>query len=165
LESGERAPLLAATRVGELLEAVARHLRPQAETKNLTLKLAASINLPPALTDRAGIERVVTNLVTNAMRHTAPGGEIKISAEPREHFIAVHVADTGSGIPPEYLPHIFSRFVQIPHATPGGTGLGLAISKRIVEAHGGQIGVQSAIGRGTTFTFTLPACGQNPARG
>jgi signal transduction histidine kinase len=69
--------------------------------------------------------------------------------------VAVSVSDTGSGIPLEYLPHIFDKFVQVPDSPNGGAGLGLAISKSIVEAHGGQIGVQSQVGRGTTFTFTL----------
>jgi signal transduction histidine kinase len=66
------------------------------------------------------------------------------------------VADTGSGIPPEYLPRIFDKFVQVPNAPSGGAGLGLAISKYIIEAHGGQISVRSELGRGTTFTCTLP---------
>jgi signal transduction histidine kinase len=92
--------------------------------------------------------------VTNALRHTKQG-EIKISAEGRDNHVAVSVCDTGSGIPAEYLPHIFDKFVQVPYAPTGGAGLGLTISKSIVEAHGGQISVQSQLGRGTTFTFTL----------
>ena len=69
--------------------------------------------------------------------------------------------DTGSGIPAEYLPHIFDKFVQVPDAPTGGAGLGLTISKSIVEAHGGQISVQSQVGRGTTFTFTLPLAAES----
>jgi signal transduction histidine kinase len=69
--------------------------------------------------------------------------------------VAVSVADTGRGIPPEYLPIIFDKFVRVPNAPSGGAGLGLAISKSIIEAHGGQIVVQSKLGYGTTFTFTL----------
>lgn len=83
-------------------------------------------------------------------------GQIKINAEHRGDHIAVSVQDTGSGIPAEYLPHVFDKFVQVPDAPTGGVGLGLTISKSIVEAHGGQISVQSQLGRGTTFTFTLP---------
>ena len=70
--------------------------------------------------------------------------------------------DTGSGIPPEYLPRIFEKFVQVPNAPSGGAGLGLAISKHLIEAHGGQISVRSEVGRGTTFTFTLPVAGVAP---
>jgi signal transduction histidine kinase len=110
------------------------------------------------LADRLQIERVISNLVINALRHTKHG-EIKISAEQRENHVAVSVSDTGSGIPTEYLPHIFDKFVQVPDAPTGGAGLGLTISKSIVEAHGGQISVQSQVGRGTTFTFTLPLAG------
>jgi signal transduction histidine kinase len=90
------------------------------------------------------------------MRYTSRGGEIQIRAVRRDHAVAISVCDTGSGIPSEYLPHIFDKFVQVPEAPTGGAGLGLALSKSIVEAHGGQISVQSELGRGTTFTFTLP---------
>jgi len=70
------------------------------------------------------------------------------------------VADTGTGIPAEYLNRIFERFVQVPGARSGGAGLGLSISKKLVELHGGQIGVRSELGKGSTFTFLLPIAGQ-----
>jgi signal transduction histidine kinase len=98
---------------------------------------------------------VLTNLVINAIRYTRQG-EIRIDAEPRGHYVAVSVSDSGSGIPQEYLPHIFDKFVQVPGAAIGGAGLGLAISRLIVESHGGQISVQSEMEKGSTFTFTLP---------
>jgi signal transduction histidine kinase len=98
------------------------------------------------MVDRLQIERVISNLVINALGHTKKG-EIKISAEQRESHVAVSVSDTGSGIPSEYLPHIFDKFVQVPDAPTGGAGLGLTISKSIVEGHGGQICVQSQVGR------------------
>jgi signal transduction histidine kinase len=79
-----------------------------------------------------------------------------LSAVQRQGHVAISVKDTGHGIPPEYLAHIFEKFVRVPDAPSGDAGLGLAISKRIVEAHGGKIVVQSEIGRGTVFTFTLP---------
>ena len=104
---------------------------------------------------RSQIERVLNNLVINAIRHTKDG-EIKINAEERENFLAVSIYDTGGGIAGEYLPHIFDKFVQVPDTATGGVGLGLTVSKSIVEAHGGQISVQSQVGQGTTFTFTLP---------
>ncbi len=107
------------------------------------------------MADRSQVERVVANLVVNAIRYTRQG-EIRINAEARGHYVAVSVSDTGEGIPPEYLSHIFDKFVQVPGAATGGAGLGLAISRLIVEAHGGQISVQSEVGHGSTFTFTLP---------
>jgi signal transduction histidine kinase len=125
------------------------------EAKGLKLSVDAPVELAWVSVDRLQIERVISNLVINALRHTKQG-EIKISAEQRDNHVAVSVSDTGSGIPTEYLPHIFDKFVQVPDAPTGGAGLGLAISKSIIEAHGGQISVQSQVGRGTTFTFTLP---------
>jgi signal transduction histidine kinase len=118
--------------------------------------------LPRVLADRAQIERVVSNLVSNALRHTEPGGTIHISAVRRDGHVAVSVTDTGHGIPPEYLPRIFDKFIRVPQAPSGGAGLGLAISKSIVEAHGGQIVVQSRVRHGTTFTFTLPTTSESP---
>jgi NtrC-family two-component system sensor histidine kinase KinB len=155
IEAGESQPQLAPIRVRDLIKALAEELRPQVETKGLTLRVDLPINDQQILLDRTQIERVITNLVINAIRHTKQG-EIRISAERRGDLTAISVADTGSGIPPEYLPHIFDKFVQVPDAPTGGAGLGLTISKSIVEAHGGQIGVQSEVGHGTTFTFVLP---------
>jgi PAS domain S-box-containing protein len=155
IEAGESQPQLAPVRARDLIAAVAEELRPQVEGKRLELRVDVPFDLPRVMVDRLQIERVISNLVINALRHTTQGG-IKISAEQRDSHIAVSVCDTGSGIPTEYLPHIFDKFVQVPDAPTGGAGLGLTISKSIVEAHGGQISVQSQVGRGTTFTFTLP---------
>jgi signal transduction histidine kinase len=130
-------------------------LRPQVEAKGLELGVNAGMDLPRVSVDRLQIERVISNLVINALRHTKRG-EIKISAEPRNSDLAISVSDTGTGIPAEYLPHIFDKFVQVADAPVGGAGLGLTIAKSIVEAHGGKISVQSQVGHGTTFTFTLP---------
>ena len=113
--------------------------------------------IPLVSADRPQIERVITNLVMNALRYTDPSGSIRVQAVRRDGHVAVSVADSGRGIPPEYLPRIFDKFAQVPGSRPGGAGLGLAISKRIVEAHGGQIVVKSIVGHGTTFTFTLQA--------
>jgi PAS domain S-box-containing protein len=155
IEAGESQPQLATVSARDLLNTAVKELRPQVETKGLKLSVDAPVTLPWVMVDRLQIERVVSNLVINALRHTKQG-EIKISAEQRDNYVAVSIQDTGSGIPSEYLPHIFDKFVQVPDAPTGGAGLGLTISKSIVEAHGGQISVQSEVGRGTTFTFTLP---------
>jgi PAS domain S-box-containing protein len=155
IEAGESQPQLATVSARELLTAAVKELRPQVEAKGVELNVDAPVELPSVSLDRLQIERVINNLVINALRYTKTG-EIKISAEQRDNHLAFSVSDTGSGIPTEYLPHIFDKFVQVPDAPTGGAGLGLAITKSIIEAHGGQIGVQSQVGRGTTFTFTLP---------
>jgi two-component system, NtrC family, sensor histidine kinase KinB len=155
IEAGESQPQLATVSARDLITTAVKELRPQVETKGLELSVDAAVELPSVMVDRLQIERVISNLVINALRHTKQG-QIKISAEVRDGHIAVSISDTGSGIPSEYLPHIFDKFVQVPGAPTGGAGLGLTISKSIVEAHGGQISVQSQVGRGTTFTFTLP---------
>jgi PAS domain S-box-containing protein len=155
IEAGESQPQLSPVRTRDLILTVAKELRPQVEAKGLELRVDATVDLPQVEVDRTQIERVISNLVINAIRYTR-NGEINISAERRNDHVAVSVSDTGSGIPSEYLPHIFDKFVQVPGAQAGGAGLGLAISKSLVEAHGGRISVQSEVGRGTTFTFTLP---------
>src|SRR6202008_4873745 len=160
IEAGENQPQLAPARARELIATVAEELRPQVEAKRLELRLDTPVDLPPVMVDRLQVERVISNFVINALRHTRQG-EIKISAELRDSHIAISICDTGSGIPAEYLPHIFDKFVQVPDAPTGGAGLGLTISKSIVEAHGGQISVQSQVGRGSTFTFTLPLAAES----
>jgi PAS domain S-box-containing protein len=154
IEAGESRPQLVSVPAHDLISKSVEELRLQVETNGLELRVDAPVDLPSVVVDRSQIERVVSNLVINAIRYTRHG-EIKISAERRGSYVAVSVCDTGSGIPTEYLPHIFDKFVQVPGAPTGGAGLGLAISKSIVESHGGQISVQSEVGRGTTFTFTL----------
>jgi PAS domain S-box-containing protein len=160
IEAGESQPQLASISARDLLTTAIDELRPQAAAKGLELKVAAPVDLPRVSVDRMQIERVIGNLVMNALRHTK-NGEITISAEQRDNHVAISVADTGSGIPSEYLPHVFDKFVQVPDAPTGGAGLGLTISKSIVEAHGGQISVQSQVGRGSTFTFTLPLAAES----
>src|SRR6185295_4533831 len=155
IEAGESKPSFEPVRTRDLLDAATKELQPQVESKGLDFKIEAPSDLPVVKVDRSQVERVLANLVVNAIRYTKQG-EIKITAQPRGNSVAVSVSDTGSGIPAEYLPHIFDKFVQVPGAATGGAGLGLAISRLIVEAHGGQISVQSEPSCGSTFTFTLP---------
>ncbi len=163
IEAGESTPHLSPINARDVILIAADAFRTQVESKGITLTVDASPGLPCVLADRAQIERVVSNLVSNALRHTEAGGTIHISAVRRDGQVAVSVTDTGHGIPPEHLPSIFDKFIRVPGAPSGGAGLGLAISKSIVEAHGGQIVVQSRVGHGTTFTFTLPATSESPA--
>jgi signal transduction histidine kinase len=155
IEAGESQPQLQTLSLRELILKEADELRPQVETKGLSFRLDLPPDLPPVHADASQIARVITNLVVNAIRYTKEG-EIGINAARRGRYVVVSVSDTGIGIPTEYLPHIFEKFVQVPGAPTGGAGLGLAISRLIVDAHGGQISAQSELGQGATFTFTLP---------
>jgi two-component system, NtrC family, sensor histidine kinase KinB len=156
IESGEATPRLAPVRIEEVIQSAVEDFRLAAEGKDQSLRTDVATGLAPLHADVAQIRRVLDNLLSNAIRHTPRGGEIRITAARREDYVAVSVADTGHGIPPEYLPRLFNRFLSIPGAQSGGTGLGLAISKRLIEAHGGQISAQSQVGLGATITFTLP---------
>jgi two-component system, NtrC family, sensor histidine kinase KinB len=156
IEAGDRPPYLRSVQVNELITATGDSFRAQADSKGVAFLTEASGELRCVLADRLQIERVLSNLVSNALRHTDAGGQVRIGAVHRNGYAAISITDTGHGIPAEFLPNIFDKFVQVPNAPSGRAGLGLAISKRIVEAHGGQLVVQSTIGQGTTFTFTLP---------
>ena len=124
---------------------------------NLTLKLPP--DLPPVQADSDRVRQVLHNLLTNALRHTPEGGQIEIEAQLSDHQARIIVADTGSGITAADLPHVFDRFWRADKSRSrehGGSGLGLAIARQLIEAHGGQIGVESGgVGRGSRFWFTL----------
>jgi two-component system, NtrC family, sensor histidine kinase KinB len=128
----------------------------QAESKGLHVVVDAPSEVPEVSADRDQVERVLVNLVTNATRATPPGGTITVAASGRGDDVVFSVADTGPGIPRDYLPRIFEPFIQVPNASAGGSGLGLTISRRIVEGHGGRLSVQSEPGRGSTFSFNIP---------
>jgi two-component system OmpR family sensor kinase/two-component system sensor histidine kinase BaeS len=106
--------------------------------------------------DPVRIREVLTNLISNALRHTSAGGAVtvRLTSDPAARQVTVAVQDSGAGILPDILPHVFDRFYKSDESR--GMGLGLAIAKNLVEAHGGQIKAQSAPGRGTTLSFTLP---------
>jgi len=163
IESGAVTPQLTAVRPATLLFEAIEPLRLQVEARGLRLEVDAAPDLPRVAVDRGQIERVIVNLVTNAMRATPAGGAITVAAVPRTAEVAISVADTGSGIPREFLATIFEPFVQVPRGPSGGAGLGLTISRRIVEGHGGRLSVQSEPGRGSTFTFTVPLAAEQQA--
>ncbi len=121
---------------------------------NNRLILRIPIDLPKVNADSTRLQRVFVNLISNALKHTK-NGTVLIKAEADDEAVTVTVKDTGSGISPEDLPHIWERYYKGKHSETG-TGLGLFICKFIVESHGGTIGVESEAGRGTVFTFTLP---------
>ncbi|HJR65316.1 MAG TPA: ATP-binding protein [Gemmatimonadaceae bacterium] len=138
-------------------------LEPLIAEKSLTLREELPDYLPRANVDSRRIVQVLENLVSNAVKHTAAGGEIRIHAEATNGEILVSVRDTGSGIPSENLPHLFDRFWQARGARRGGAGLGLAIAKGIVEAHGGRMWVESELGSGSLFGFSIPLDSDSPA--
>ena len=147
--------------VGDLLRDAQVNFTPQAADRSVTLALDLPSELPKVLADQRRIAQVLGNLLTNALRHTPSGGRVTLSAAGNEKTVRVTVTDTGAGIPPEDLPYIFERFWRGEKSRSragGGAGLGLAIAKHLIQAHGGQIGVESPSeeGQGTTFYFTLP---------
>ena len=130
--------------------------RKQTGVKNVSLTSEASESLSGVKADENKIMWVLTNLISNALRYVRPGGNICLSADRIGSHVHLSVIDDGPGIPVEYQSKIFQKFVQVNGQEPGGTGLGLAICKEIVRAHRGTIWVESTLGQGSTFTFTLP---------
>jgi len=121
-----------------------------------TLDLDIDEDLPRAMADPSRVRQVVTNLLTNAHQYTQEGGGIAVVARATRHMLTVEVSDTGRGMTPEEVEHVFERFYRAAEAGQPGTGLGLAIVKSLVDLQGGSIDVRSALGEGTTFTVRLP---------
>ena len=136
-----------------LLDAAAQSFAAQAEDGGVRLRVEADEELPNLDGDALRIGEVLGNLVANALRHTPAGGEVALAARRGDDGVVFRVRDTGSGIDPERLPHVFDRFSKTPDSK--GAGLGLAIAKSLVEAHGGTIRADSGAS-GTTIAFTLP---------
>ena len=146
--------------ISELAHDVVQKFNLTAEEKRISIQIDHNQHLPFANADIAMIERVIENLLDNALRHTSPGGSIRLAFSAQNGDISVCVRDTGCGIPEEDLPHIFDRFYhrdRTRESKSGYSGLGLAIAKRILELHNKSIIVESKAGSGTTFTFFLPA--------
>ncbi len=157
IEAGKIGLELAVVAVKDLFEKAVSVLARQADEKAIELSFVAEHNAPPVKADPNKITWVLTNLISNALRYTGPGGCIKIAAEAAGPWMRISVADNGMGIPFEYQSRIFDKFVQVDSSkSPGGSGLGLAICREIVRAHGGAIWVDSRPGEGSTFVFTLP---------
>ena len=133
--------------------------RTNAHRVSLVMDIADR-SLPPVDIDPGRIRQVLRNLLDNAVRHTPPGGTVTLTAAPEgQVFVRFHVADTGSGIEPEDLPHVFEHFYKADPArerSRSGSGIGLAIVKQIVEAHGGTVSVESEPGKGSIFSFSVP---------
>lgn len=137
--------------------------KSELEKKRIEISFEHPDTLPIINADALLINRVITNLLDNALKYTEPGGSITVKLLDRQADILVQIADTGIGISQDHLPHIFDPFYQANPGSPG-SGLGLSIVKKIVEAHGGNIWVESEPGKGSTFSFTLPKNPQGISR-
>lgn len=166
LNSREMKPHLQFFSLGELVQDVVQKFLALVETKQVTLQAKLGEDLPFVSADIGLIERVLENLIENALRHTPPGGRVTVTLSPAGRQIVTQVADTGCGILPEDLPHIFDRYYRggtKQRVSDNGAGLGLAITKRILELHGAAITVQSEVKRGTMFSFSLSSIPQSVA--
>jgi histidine kinase len=148
--------------ISTLVNAVSKRLAAKAQAKRISLVLDLSADPMPVLADEDRAIQVLTNLIGNALQYTPEGGKVTISAGRTNHEIQISVHDTGVGIPPEHLSHIFDRFYRVDKSRSrqagGGSGIGLTIARALVEAQGGRIWVESAgEGQGSGFIFTLPA--------
>jgi len=146
--------------IQEIAQDVVQKFGLQASQRKVRLGAGFDPECPPVFGDLALLERLLDNLVENALRHTPAGGEVHLHVGPAGEWVEVRVQDSGEGIPTSQLAHVFDRYYQADRGesgTAGAAGLGLAIARRIVELHGGEITVESVEGQGTCFVVRLPA--------
>jgi NtrC-family two-component system sensor histidine kinase KinB len=153
LDSGKREPQLERIQPYTELVSARNRMNDVACSRGIRLEIKAFADLSYIQADRRAVRTILDNLLTNALRYTPAGGEVMLEAEERKRFIQFTVRDSGKGIAAERLGKIFDRFSSF---SDGGSGLGLALVRRLVESLGGQISVESRLGHGTTFRFTLP---------
>jgi signal transduction histidine kinase len=158
IEAGKMELNIEEVNITEVTDEALELVRPHADEKGLEVRSLIPLGLANVWADRARVRQVLANMLANAVKFTERG-TVSVSAVAAEGWVTVSVADTGVGISPEAQAYVFDEFRQADSSTTrryGGTGLGLAISKRLVTLHGGRIWVDSEIGRGSTFHFTLP---------
>ena len=159
IESGEMKMSFRYFSIVEFLQQIVEETRPQAEKKDVPIVFTSELDpRENVYGDRGRLKQVMINLIDNALKYTDRGGSVEVGVRREGNHSTVWVKDTGSGIGPEHVDRIFERFYRIDRDRSrevGGTGLGLAIVKHIVEAHGGTIRVESEVGKGSTFSFTL----------
>jgi signal transduction histidine kinase len=157
LEQGKIQLRLRPERPASLLRSAAESFQPRAADQGVQLSIEAPDDLPPVAVDADQFQHALQNLLDNALTHTPQGGRITLAAEQAEGKVAFSVADTGSGIPVQFLPYVFERYFRVPGETAhGGSGLGLAIVREIVTAHGGSVQCESIPGEKTVFNMSLP---------
>lgn len=158
LESGRIELTLAPIKLGSIVDSVFQELRARADAHQVSTENRVGSDLT-VVADSNRLRQVFLNLIENAIKYGKKGGHVVVAvARPDAQTVEVSVADDGPGIPPDSLPRIFERFYRVDKARSrdaGGTGLGLAIVKHIVQSHGGKVWVQSELGKGSTFYFTL----------
>lgn len=161
VETGALDVRIAPVDLAALVRSEAALLRPLAQRESaVVINVEAQPDMPPALADADRLRQILANLVRNAIRHTPEGGIIALGIAHQDRWLVLTVADTGEGIEPEHLPHIFDRFYRVDQArtrAAGGAGLGLAIVREFVEKMGGRVTVRSVVGEGTCFEVSLPA--------
>lgn len=158
-EAGELKLVYQEEDIAKLVKQAVTPWQSQLAAKEISLSLDLPDNLPLVNIDWQRVNQVLHNLLENAVAYTHKGGTINVAATTQGDWVEVCVSDTGEGIPAEDLPNIFERFYRVDKSrarVTGGSGLGLTIAKRLVEAHGGKITVQSKLGKGSRFSFTLP---------
>jgi histidine kinase len=159
-EAGQMSLDLRAVNALDLVRATADRLQPQFQDKGVSLALELPADLPPVRADRERVAQILLNVLGNALQYTPAGGQVNVQARRQGQEVVIIVRDTGLGIAPNHLPHIFERFYRVDKSRSragGGSGIGLTIAKHLVEAHGGRIWADSpGPGQGATFTFTLP---------
>jgi signal transduction histidine kinase len=159
MESGETELTLEPVNLAQLIQSAVSRVSSTLQTRSIASSVFMPAHLPPVEVDLDMIDRVIINLLDNAIKFTPSGGQISVSAEPRPDHVAVSITDTGCGIPPEQRPHIFERFSRgtSDGPRPRGFGLGLTFCKLAVEAHGGRIWIEDGDGgAGCKSIFTLP---------
>jgi signal transduction histidine kinase len=158
MDAGETRPHAEAFSMAELVQDVVQEFRLRAAERGIRLEAHPDVDLPFVEADIGMVERVLENLLENALRHTPERGRVTVRTIPDGHLLHIEIEDTGSGIAAADLPRIFDRFYRASSegSSLGGSGLGLAISKRILELHGCPIEARSTPGQGTTFAFGLP---------
>jgi signal transduction histidine kinase len=156
LQSGKIELRRVMIRIFSIIKHIVDQHRLVAEEQGLMLSYVLPAFDEEVFADPERLELVFANLITNAIRHTPTGGSIEIRVLPNEKFLRIEIKDTGEGIPQEYQAQVFDKYFQVPGSIRRGTGLGLALAKNIIEAHGGEIGLKSEPGQGSTFWFTLP---------
>jgi two-component system, NtrC family, sensor histidine kinase KinB len=158
LEQGRSQLRVQPHRPAELLRAAADAFEPRAADRGVQLAVEVGDALPEVAVDTDQFQHALHNLLDNALVHTPQGGRITLGAEPGEREVVFYVADTGSGIPAEFLPMVFERYFRVPgDARPGGSGLGLAIVREIAAAHGGTVSCESIPGQRTVFRIAIPS--------
>jgi signal transduction histidine kinase len=161
IESGRIELFPLPTAASTLIESAVEEHKADAEAAGVKLSVDLSIPEVRVLADHERIGHVFSNLIGNALRHTPQEGAVRLSAQVSNHGVRFTVADTGKGIPREYQERIFEKFFRVPDSGPRGTGLGLYIAREIILGHGGEIGVESEPGQGSSFWFRLPSAAEH----